>query len=296
MVPSEKSIEQNTVEFDINTFPSMITIFWLKSLLIKRLPLELVELVLDHAEYWPHTTTIKPRLGLVRTPVKWRGTSSDITSRTWPSPESEAMQEVLGFTLSSPPLASESDLTRAATLRKGLRRLLSRESEICLPPRGQHPARMIVLEAVSQRYDIQTGKFCDLGIVREDELLLGQEIAMIEGQVRSSSVFSAFRSTQKLLKPSKPLKPGNTHHVVAQRECHFSPRAKAEGKYVIKMKYDDDLEDGIEESANENEVPTTADFIKKLKVGDSIELWAPVVRGNCVYRIDEVRMHAFWAV
>lgn len=149
---------------------------------------------------------------------------------------------------------------------------------------------MIVLEAVSQRYDIQTGKFCDLGIVREDEQLLGQEIAMIEGQVRSSSVFSAFRSTQKLSKP------GNTHHVVAQRECRFSRRAKAEGKYVIKMKYDDDLEDEIEESANENEVPTTADFIKKLKVGDSIELWAPVVRGNCVYRIDEVRMHAFWAV
>ncbi|CAD6590636.1 MAG: hypothetical protein ASARMPRED_004951 [Alectoria sarmentosa] len=271
MVPSEQSMEQALVEFDVNKSPSMSTILWLKTFLIKMLPLELVELVLDHAEYWPHTTTIKPRLGLLRTPVKWRGTCSDILSPSWPSPESEAMQEVLGFTLYSPPIASEINLTRAATLKKGLRRLVRRDPEICLPPRGQHPARMIVLEAISQRYDVQIGKFCDVGIIREDDQLLEQGAPAAESQRRNSSALSAFRSN------TKPSKPEKTYHLVAQRECWFSPGAKAEGKYVIKWRYDQDLEDGIKKPNDESILPST-NFIRKLKVGDSIELWAPVVR------------------
>ena len=289
-------MEQTTVEFDINEFPSMSTILWLKSFLIKRLPLELVELVLDHAEYWPHTTTIRPRLGLVRTPVKWCSTSSNILSPSWPSPESEAMEEVLGFTLYSPPLASESSLTRAATLKRGLRRLVRRDPEIYLPPRGQHPARMIVFEAVSQRYDIQTGKFCDIGIIREDDHLLEQDVPEIEGQRRNSSVFTAFRSNTRSSKPAKPSKTDKKHHLVAQRECWFSSRAKAEGKYVVKWKLDEDLEDENKSFNDGKILPTTTDFMRKLRVGDSIGIWAPVVRGNCIYRIDEVKMHVFWAV
>ena len=293
IVPSEQSLDQATVEFDISKFPTMSTIIWLKTVLIKRLPLELVELVLDHAEYWPHTTTVKPKLGLVHTPVKWRCTSSDILSSSWPSPESKAMQQVLGFTLYSPPLASESSLTRAGTLKKGLRRLVLKDQELSLPPRGQHPARMIVFEAVSQRYDIQTGKFCDVGIIREDDQLLEQDMSEAGGQRRNSSVFSAFRSNTR---PSKSAKPDKTHQLVAQRDCWFSPGAKAEGKYVIKWRYDEDLEDGVEKPKDEEVVPTTAEFVRKLKVGDTIGLWAPVVRGNCVYRIEEVRVHVFWAV
>ena len=271
----------------------MSTIIWLKTVLIKRLPLELVELILDHAEYWPHTTIVKPKLGLVRTPVKWRCTSSDILSSSWPSPESKAMQQVLGFTLYSPPLASESSLTRAGTLKKGLRRLVLKDQELSLPPRGQHPARMIVFEAVSQRYDIQTGKFCDVGIIREDDQLLGQDMSEAGGQRRNSSVFSAFRSNTR---PSKSARSDKTHQLIAQRDCWFSPGAKAEGKYVIKWRHDEDLEDRVEKPKDEEVVPTTAEFVRKLKVGDTIGLWAPVVRGNCVYRIEEVRMHVFWAI
>ncbi len=289
-------MEQTPVEFDIDKFPSMSTILWLKSFLIKRLPLELVEQVLDHAEYWPHTTTIGPRLGLVRTAVKWRGTSSIILSPSWPSPESEAMEEVLGFTLYSPPLASESSLTRAAKLKRGLRRLVRRDRGIYLPPRGQHPARMIVFEAVSQRYDIQTGKFCDIGIIREDDHLLEQDVPEAEGQRRNSSVFTAFRSNTRSSNPAKTSKTDKIHHLVAQRECWFSPRAKAEGKYVVKWRLDEDLEDEIKNFNDGKILPTTTDFIRKLRVGDSIGIWAPVVRGNCIYRIDEVRMHVFWAV
>ena len=289
-------MEQTTVEFDINRYPSMSTIVWVKSFLIKRLPLELVELVLDHAEYWPHTTTIKPRLDLLRTPVKWRGTSSNILSPSWPSPESEAMEEVFGFTLYSPPLASESSLTRAATLKKGLRRLVRRDPAIRVPPRGQYPARMIVFEAVSQRYDLQTGKFCDIGIIREDDQLLKVDAPEVEGQKWNSSAFSAFWSNTKLSKPAKPSKSDKTHHLVAQKECWFSPRGKAEGKYVIMWRHDEDLEDGIRNHSHEKILPTTTQFIRKLKVGDSIGIWAPVVRGNTIYRTDEVRMHTFWAV
>lgn len=293
LAPSKQSLEQATAEFDITQFPSTSTILWLKIFLIKRLPMELVELVLDHAEYWPHTTTIRSRLGPVRTPVKWHGTSSNIVSPNWPSPESEAMLEVLGFTLYSPALASESSHTRAATLKKGLRRLVRKDPEICLPPRGQYPARMIVFEAVSQRYDIQTGKFCDIGIIREDDQLLEQDAPAAESQRRNSSVFSAFRSSTRPSKPAKTSKSDATHHLVAQRECWFSPEAKAEGKYVIKWRYNEDLEVGITTHDDEKILPTTRDFIRKLKVGDSIGLWAPVVRGSCINRIDEVRMHVF---
>lgn len=293
VLASEQSMEQTTVEFDINKFPSMNTILWLKNILTKRLPLEIVELVLDHAEYWPHTTTINRRLGLVRTPVKWRGSSSDIQSPSWPSPESKGMQEVSGFTLYSPPLASENSPTRTATLKKGLRRLVRRDPEINLPPRGLHPARMIVFETVSQRYDNQTGKFCDIGIIREDGQLLEQAVPATESQRQNSSVLSSLRNNTK---PSKPFKSDKTHHLVAQRECWFSPRAKALGKYVIKWRYDEDLQDGNNNTDDEEILPTTTDFIKKLRVGDILGLWAPVVRGCDIYNVDEVRMHAFWAV
>ncbi len=293
MVLSEQSTEQALVDFDINKFPSMSTIYWLKGFLIKKIPVELVDLVLDHAEYWPHTTTIRPRLGLVKTPVKWRDTASDILSPSWPSPESKAMQEVLGFTLYSPPLALDGSLTRATTLTKGLRRLLRKDQDICLPPRGQHPARMIAIEAVSRQYDHQSGKLCDVGIIREDDQPLEPDVFVAESQRRNSSVFSTFRSNTK---PSKSAKTDKTHQLAAQRECWFSPGAKAEGKYVITWRHDEDLEDGIKERSDEEMSPTTSSFIRKLKVGDSVELWAPVARGNCVYRIDEVRMHIFWAV
>ena len=295
IVPSEQQpAEEITVDFDIKKFPSMSTIHWLRSFLIKKLPLELVDLVLDHAEYWSHTTTVSPRLGLVRTPVKWRDTSLDILSPSWPSPESQAMKEVLGFTLYSLPLASaETSLTPAAMLRKGLRRLVLKDTETIPPPRGQYPARMVVFEAVSQRHDILIGKFCDVGIIREVDQLLEQAVSVAGTQRRNSTVFSAFRGNAR---SSKPAKSDKTDQLIAQRECWFSTGANAGGKYVIKWRYDEDLNDGIEKDDDGKNLPTTAEFIKKLKIGDSIGLWAPVVRGNCVYRIEEVRVHVFWAV
>ena len=293
-------MQQTTVEFDINSFPSMSTILWLKIFLIKKIPLEIVEVVLDYAEYWPHSTTIRPKLGLVRTPVKWRDTSSEIQSPSWPSPESEAMQEVLGYTLYSPPLASEGSLTRASTFKKGLRRLVRKDRDVYLPPQGQHPVRMIVFEAVCQRYDIPKGKFCDVGIIREDDQLLEKEAPAAESQRRNSSVFSTFRSNTRPTKTTKTTKPSESdkiHHLVAQRECWFLPGMKAEGKYVIKWRHDENLEDEIKKYNDDGKLlPTTTDFIRKMKVGDSIGLWAPVVRGGCIHKVDEVRMHAFWAV
>ena len=296
IVQSEDPLDQAIAEFDISEYPSVGTIIWVKSFLIKRLPLELVELVLDHAEYWPHTTTVRPKLSLVHTPVKWRHTSCEIHSSSWPSPESKSMSQVLGFTLYSPPLASDNSLTRAATLRKGLRRLVLKDAERSLPPRGQYPARMIVFETGSQRYDIQTGKFGDVGITRQADPLLEQHLPVADNQRRNSSVFSSFRSNTKPSKAVKPAKSDETHQLIAQRECWLSPGAKAKGKYVIKWRHDEDLEDSAKENSDEKVLPTTADFIRKLKVGDSIGLWAPVVRGNYVYKIDEVRMHVFWAV
>ena len=271
----------------------MSAIFWLRNALLRRLPLEIVELILDNAEYWPHTTTIKHKLEIVRTPVKWRGTASDIVSRSWPSPESAAMQEVLGFTLYSPPLASEGSFTRATSLKKGLRRLLSKDLEMCLPPRGQHPVRMIVIEAVSNQYDTLSGKFCDFGIVRNDEDSREKDPSMTQGQRRNSSAISTFRSTQKSFKSSKS---DQRHHMVAQTECWFSPQAKAEGKYVVKLRYDEQLDNETKRQVDADITPFPADFIKQAKVGDSIGLWAPVMRGSCVHQLDEVRMHIFWAV
>lgn len=61
-------------------------------------------------------------------------------------------------------------------------------------------------------------------------------------------------------------------------------------------RYDEDLEDDVKKYDDGMVLPTTADFVREMKVGDSVGLWAPVVRGNCVYKIDEVRMHVFWAV
>ena len=140
---------------------------------------------------------------------------------------------------------------------------------------------------------MRTGKFCDVGIIREDDQLAERDLPVTESQRRNSSVFSALRSNAK---SSKAAKPDKTHWLVAQRECWFTPGAKAEGKCIIKWRYDENVDDDARELGGDVIPPTTSAFIRKFKVGDSIGLWAPVVRGNSVYEIDEVRMHAFWAV
>ena len=153
--------------------------------------------------------------------------------------------------------------------------------------------RMVVVEAVSNQYDTLSGKFCDFGIVRDDEDLPEKDLSMTQGQRRNSSAIPTFRSTQKSSKSSKSDK---RHHMVAQTECWFSPEAKAEGKYVVKLRYDEHLDDETKRQADAGITLSSPDFIKKAKVGDSIGLWAPIMRGSCVHQLDEVRMHTFWAV
>lgn len=145
----------------------MVEVISVKRLLLGlRLPLEIVDLILDYAEFWPHTTCTTQyrtvvysvaRLGLwIR---DWR--SLPFSMDHGPIPENYRIMPKNAFLLRTHPLGLQTrDPTLAVKssvvarwkqkLRKDRRRKSS-TGPTWLPPRGLHPCRKIVFEILSHQ-------------------------------------------------------------------------------------------------------------------------------------------------
>lgn len=145
----------------------MAVVISVKRLLLGlKLPLEIVDLILDHAEFWPHTTCTTQ----YRT-VVYSDSKSGLWVRDWrslpfsmdhgPIPENYRIMPKNAFLLRTHPLGLQArDPTIAVKssivarwkqkLRKDRRRKSS-TGPTWLPPRGLHPCRKIVFEILSHQ-------------------------------------------------------------------------------------------------------------------------------------------------
>ncbi|KAI4173420.1 MAG: hypothetical protein LQ343_002953 [Gyalolechia ehrenbergii] len=166
-VLAEKNKLGNFPQVEPPVGPSMAVVISVKRLLLGlKLPLEIVDLILDHAEFWPHTTCTTQ----YRT-VVYSDSKSGLWVRDWrslpfsmdhgPIPENYRIMPKNAFLLRTHPLGLQArDPTIAVKssivarwkqkLRKDRRRKSS-TGPTWLPPRGLHPCRKIVFEILSHQ-------------------------------------------------------------------------------------------------------------------------------------------------
>lgn len=155
--------------FDLRKCPSMAAVISLRQhlALSRYLPNEIIDIILDLAEYWPHTSSILD--------MTTRVYSGHIYSSSRPARPRQKLERLLGtpgsrrewkengFLIRTPPLGwqctSDTDLSKrnerkppAATQpRPKWKPLIPRlQPPTWLPPRGLHPARRVVFEILSR--------------------------------------------------------------------------------------------------------------------------------------------------
>ncbi|KAL8786020.1 MAG: hypothetical protein Q9213_003001 [Squamulea squamosa] len=171
-VLAEKNKLSNFAEVAAPNGPSMLEVINVKRLLlILKLPLEIVDLILDHAEFWPHTTCTSQYRTVVFSSEGKAHQVRQLWMRDWrslpfsmdhgPIPENYRIAPNNAFLLRTHPLGLE---TREPVLpvkagvvsrwKKKLKRDRQRKGSAgptWLQPRGLHPCRKVVFEILSHQ-------------------------------------------------------------------------------------------------------------------------------------------------
>ncbi|KAL8935784.1 MAG: hypothetical protein Q9211_004517 [Gyalolechia sp. 1 TL-2023] len=166
-VLAEKNKLSNYPDVEPPVGPSMAEVITVKRLLLGlKLPLEIVDLMLDYAEFWPHTTCTTQYQTVAYSDSKpglwvrdWR--SLPFSMDHGPIPENYRIMPKNAFLLRTHPLGLQTqDPTLpvkpsvVARWKQKLRKDRGRKSSTgptWLPPRGLHPCRKIVFDIVSHQ-------------------------------------------------------------------------------------------------------------------------------------------------
>ena len=315
---------------DMTCYPTMFDTISLKCFLSQRVPKEIIDMIFDLSEYWPHSSRSLPspikaqgkvqESVLQEYPVHWRE-HRDSQATHLPSPIVAGED---GLILSSPPLG----LPPAEVL----------QSPTLLAPRTRHPVRMIIFEVRYHRLFAINPKCRRPQIVR-------QSSARLEIGIKKPTHISVY-STRPVLEPEAWLKDhvfesslrlrrvcdrvytlwqskrSSYDRVHTKIDLYMDHKDLADGmigqKTVIWNREDsgDYLDDGWNLSgatlqhlseANKAHVKDyvyslakqdwmeKANFLKQLEVGDSLGVWVKAKDGPTVSMIEGVRMHVFWA-
>ncbi|KAI4259548.1 MAG: hypothetical protein L6R42_004533 [Xanthoria sp. 1 TBL-2021] len=168
-VLAEKNKLSNFAEVAAPIGPSMVEVINVKRLLlVLKLPLEIVDLILDHAEFWPHTTCTSQYRTVVFSSETER---PDFWIRDWrslpfsmdhgPIPQNYKVMPNNAFLLRAHPLGLEtrepvvpvkaSVMSRWKQKLKRDRRRKSSCGPTWLPPRGLRPCRKVIFEILSHQ-------------------------------------------------------------------------------------------------------------------------------------------------
>ena len=271
---------------DRSTWPSVRDIILLRHFLLKRIPLELVVIIFDQAEYWAHITCRSHKPTSVSSPLQ---------GHLAPNPATYSARElargpprVRGYLLCSPPLGVQTARTPvlASLIPLSLQKYFvsgSRSQNRWLLPRTKHPARMMIFEKVCGGISHGCWKHCEVSILRnpseKDDSPNSNVLQWAPakwGQPKKSSMLPNLR---------KGSVANTNQRLILQKMSWLTHRTS------IKWRHDGEHENAY----LEDESPTVTDFMTTLKVGDSIGLWVPAGCGYPEF-VDEVRMHIFWAV
>ena len=313
-------------------FPTIRDVIALKHFLNQTLPMELVDLIVDLAEYWPHVTCA------MKKPVKFpRKVSTNTTingnviMRTEVDLAPQGYEDTTedGFLLRSPPLGaldSEVKSSLAQSVQKAQSGFLKNPHAVgihattddaparsafmrvaeplmhqeklsgWLPPRGRSPARMIIFETVNYPRDCPPHRepnfWCHL-------------------RVSSGTLPGAVSPV--LLAANIPT------HVPTLPPPASGIRLNQSGILINTWRFDDDMNAfkpntrELDQLVDAGILPADTDkkkymdvalqkhrdrvdFFGKLKEADSIGAWARGTPGNYINVFEGLRMHVFWAV
>lgn len=151
--------------------PTMTDVIEIRQLLTSKMPIEIVDLVIDFAGCWPHTTsTLDMTTRIYHDHMQYGSYNRDPknTGKQTPAPETKREWRDKGFILRTPPMGIPcAQLDTSPPKRKSSRRsatLLNQSGHqpsartkgsknplpTWLPPRGAHPARAILFEILSR--------------------------------------------------------------------------------------------------------------------------------------------------
>jgi len=278
---------------DMSKYPSVGDVVTLKRFFAKTFPTEIVDLIMSFTEHWPHTTSIleKPfqsfgcrfqyhgkqhaevragREARRRRPLRYEDTiESDFLLRSPPlgvcSKKAAASPNYAGF-LSRPHVLGIHG-TKGVGFSSPFVRLPYSQDWNC--PRGQRPARMVILEFFNHFETHPSHPPPSLWYdLRAKNLLDPERISEVAAP---PNVWSDIASS------------------ATAGELHFQS---------MTLRFDDDAMVGplYLSTFGNKYARRSADFVRKLKEGDSIGIWAQGIPGNYVNTFEEVRLHVFWAV
>lgn len=310
--------------------PTVADVLVVKAILIQTsLPLELIDAIIDYAEYWPHTSApirllsragepFNPNYFLTRTlPLGCLPTSPSTDPNLAPKVESGEVVAPYTFV---PPTQSEESKTATAALLKAW----ARSSK----PRDAHPCRKIVFSFRSHDQG-WGGKYKDRGTyngsytwldvgkekarVVEDEVLgksmerltrgsEGQEVEKmltwnvesVDPPIKQSGgvVADGCSDTVELAHPFLP------HDNTLQKNRTATSQQQ---NYVIIWRWDDNIdpESAEAEALMENgrgRATGNGEFVRNLEIGDVVTLWARARFAGWQNTVEDVGIDMFWAV
>ncbi|CAF9943874.1 MAG: hypothetical protein ALECFALPRED_001715 [Alectoria fallacina] len=337
--------------FDLRTCPSMASVISLRHYLSlsRDLPNEIIDIILDLAEYWPHSSSILDMTTRVYSGHMCYGSYSarprQKLGRFLSTPESRREWKEDGFLIRTPPLGwrcvgdadaskrSESKSTSTYQPRAKSKPLIPMpRPPTWLPPRGLHPARRVVFEILSreerpENTHRQGHTFC----YANSKTSFDASVDTISFPKRTKT--SVSRSIDPLLwtaeaatKDCQNQQPSNVCYTIRSKRFTKPLSSKIDDenassgvtknytahnrKVVRTWRYD---------GAERCYLPTTdrdfgsedaTEFVKALKEGDCISLWARARKSEEHGRrrqeeggsrawcnvVDRVAVHVFWAV
>ena len=316
---------------DLHHYPTMLDVIRTRHYLSLKLPTELIDLIVDLAEYWPHTSSVLDMSTRVyRDNMRYgsygRGPRSLWNSRTNSSDARREWQEK-GFVLRTPPLGLR--CVQSDDPRKGYVRSLlpphpktpktpknpKEDALSWLPPRGKRPARAIIFEILSReerptdrgngsgfRDDPKTSFEASVDTIKRSKSgahLLHQPLHWTTDAATKKSYQQATLNPKEKEMPYtfQPRQSSSANPGLTQTFPVTWNRTAQNRKTLVVYKYDDRMQ-----YSQEKERFLSADivrgFVRSLREGDCITLWARALEGAgpCCNVVDRVKIHVFWAV
>lgn len=154
--------------FDLRKCPSMVSVISLRQYLslCRKLPNEIIDIILDLAEYWPHTSSILDMTTRVYSGNLYHGSYSarprQKLERFLSTRESRREWKEDAFLIRTPPLGwhcvsdanyfKRCDSESPSNTRPRAKSKPLIPPPVWLPPRGLHPARRVVFEILSREH------------------------------------------------------------------------------------------------------------------------------------------------
>ena len=311
--------------FDMRRCPTMLDVIKVRHYLSARFPTEIIDVIVDLAEYWPHTSSILDMTTRIYHDRMNYG-SYGRGPKTWwhkrhSTPEMRREWQDKGFVLRTPPIGMrciQGDDPRKGYVRSLLapskKRTKKGKAEIpdWLPPRGKHPARAIWFEILGReerpsgppgyRLNPRTSLEASVDNIKwpQGKRLSAREPLRWTTEAATTKTYhrNSLDTKEKLLQYTFiPRQSSSANPSLTQAFPVFWNRDALNRKSLVTYRYDDTTP-----YSPEKERFLSGDivrgFLRSLREGDSIALWGRAWEGEgpCCNVIDRVKIHVFWAV